>query len=101
MAEVTDIDALSDSQLDVLERQIAAKYLKIVPWGAVVWGFGNCIAFLSLIPLAMADILPLWLGFPLATIGVIACYLPPHEAQHSIIASRGQPLRWLNELLGH
>lgn len=110
MAEVTpsnrlkapsDIESLSDSQLDVLERQIAAKYLKIVPWGAFVWGFGNCILFLSLIPLAIADILPLWLGFPLATVGVIACYLPSHEAQHSIVASRGKPLRWLNELLGH
>lgn len=96
-----DIASLSDAQLDVLERKIAAKYLKIVPWGAVVWGFGNCILFLSLIPLAIAGLLPLWLGFLLATVCVMACYLPSHEAQHSIIAARGEPLRWLNELLGH
>ena len=104
MGEITmpeNLESLSDTQLDVLERKVAAKYLKIVPWGAVVWGFGNCIIFLSLIPLAIAGILPLWLGFPLAIVGVVACYLPSHEAQHSIIASRGKPLRWLNELLGH
>lgn len=33
-----DLDALSDSELDVLERKIANKYMRIVPWGAVVWG---------------------------------------------------------------
>ena len=33
-----DLDALSDSELDVLERKIANKYMRIVPWSAVVWG---------------------------------------------------------------
>ena len=28
-------------------------------------------------------------------------YLPSHEAQHNIIAGKGKPLRWLNELVGH
>jgi len=104
MSEVTipaDIASLSETQLDVLERKIAAKYLQVVPWSAVVWGFANCFAFLSLIPLVLLNVLPLWLGFLLATVGVMACYLPSHEAQHSIIASKGKPLRWLNELLGH
>lgn len=96
-----DLDALSDSQLDVLERQIANKYMRVVPWGAVAWGFGNCIAFFALFPLVLSGVVPLWLGFILATLFVALSYLPSHEAQHNIIAGRGKPLRWLNELLGH
>jgi len=37
----------------------------------------------------------------IATFNVAAEYLPSHEAQHNIIANKGQPLRWLNELVGH
>jgi hypothetical protein len=43
-----DLDALTDEELDILERQIANKYMRIVPWGAVVWGIGNCLVFFSL-----------------------------------------------------
>ena len=30
-----DWDSLSEPELDALERQIASKYMHIVPWGAV------------------------------------------------------------------
>ena len=96
-----DLGAVSDAQLDVLERQIANRYMRVVPWGAVVWGIGNCLAFFALFPLVMLDFIPLWLGFILATLSIAASYLPSHEAQHNIIAGKGKPLRWLNELLGH
>lgn len=106
MAEVisttgVDWDALTDSELDVMERQIAGKYMHIVPWGAVAWGIGNCLAWLALWPLVLMGYIPLWLGFILATLSIALSYLPSHEAQHNIIASQGQPLRWLNELVGH
>ena len=104
MGEVDYIDNwddMTDEQLDVLERKIAGKYLGIIPWGAVAWGLGNCMVFISLFPLVLLDIMPLWLAFPIATLNVILSYLPSHEAQHNIIAGRGKPLRWLNELVGH
>jgi len=96
-----DITTLSDAQIDVIERQIANKYMRIVPWGAVAWGIGNCLVFFSLFPLVMLDLIPLWMAFPIATVSVALSYLPSHEAQHNIIAGRGKPLRWLNELVGH
>ncbi len=96
-----NIDELSAEQLDVLERRIAGAYMQMVPWGAVVWGIGNCLVFISLFPLVLMDILPLWLAFPIATVNIAASYLPSHEAQHNIIAGRGKPLRWLNELVGY
>ena len=96
-----NLNSMSESELDVLERKIAGKYMHKVPWGAVVWGIGNLIAWLALWPLVLMDIIPLWLGFILATLNVSLSYLPSHEAQHNIIAGKGQPLRWLNELVGH
>ncbi len=96
-----NVAALSDAQLDVLERKIAGQYMGIVPWGAVLWGLGNALVFIALFPLVLLEIMPLWLAFPIATLNVMLCYLPSHEAQHNIIAGRGKPMRWLNELVGH
>jgi len=97
----TDWDKLTDDELDVLERKIAAKYLQIIPWGAVAWGLGNCCVWLALWPLVLMDLLSIWIAAPIATLNVMLAYLPSHEAQHSIIASKGHKLRWLNELVGH
>lgn len=97
----TDWDSLSAEQLDAMERKIASKYMHTIPWSAVVWALGNLVVWLSLWPLVLMDIVPLWLAFPIATMNVALAYLPSHEAQHSIIAREGHPLRWLNELVGH
>lgn len=96
-----DIGSLSATDLDVLERKVASKYMHIVPWGAVAWAFANLAVWLALWPLVFMGIMPLWLAFPIATINVALAYLPSHEAQHGIIAREGRPLRWLNELVGH
>lgn len=67
----------------------------------VVWGLGNFVFWLSLWPLTLTGVLPLWAAFALSTLSITLCYLPSHEAQHSIIATEGSRLRWLNELVGH
>ena len=96
-----DWNRLSDSELDALERKIAGQYMHIIPWGVVLWALGNTLIWLSLWPLVLLDIIPLWLAAPIATLNVMLAYLPSHEAQHNIIARQGHPLRWLNELVGH
>lgn len=96
-----DLSPLSDAELRKLELRIARKYSGRVPWIAVVWAFGNMAVWLSLWPLVMFDILPLWAAFPIATVNMAMVYLPTHEAQHDIIARPGTKLRWLNELVGH
>ncbi len=83
------------------EAAIARKYMGRVPWEMVAWGLGNFVLWLSIWPLTLAGILPLWAAFVLSTVSITICYLPSHEAQHSIIATEGSPLRWLNELVGH
>ena len=96
-----DLSQLSDAELRKLELRIARKYSGRVPWIAVVWAFGNMAVWLSLWPLVMFDVLPLWAAFPIATVNIAMVYLPTHEAQHDIIARPGTKLRWLNELVGH
>ncbi len=43
----------------------------------------------------------IYVAFPIACINLTLFYLPSHEAQHSVFALPGKPLRWLNEALGY
>ena len=99
--ESINLDLMTNAELDLLEKKIANKYMNIVPWGAVAWGLGNLTIWLSLWPLVIFGYIPIWLGFLIASFNVTLSYLPSHEAQHNIIAGEGEPLRWLNELVGH
>ena len=96
-----DLSSLSSGELRKLENQIARKHSGMVPWGIVAWAFGNLALWLSLWPLVLTGLMPLWLGFIVATINISLVYLPTHDAQHYIIGKPGSKLHWLNELLGH
>lgn len=96
-----DLSGLSEADLMKLERDVAKEHVGKTPWLSIAWGFSNLAVWLSLWPLVLTGTLPLWLGFVIATLNVALCYLPSHEAQHDIIARPGEPLRWLNQLLGH
>ena len=96
-----EVDPMSEADLLKAEREVAARHMGMVPWGSVFWCFANLACWLALWPLVLLGELPLWLGFIISTANVALCYLPSHEAQHDIIAKPGQPLRWLNELVGH
>jgi beta-carotene hydroxylase len=91
----------SEKAMIAEEAVIARQYMGRVPWEMVVWGLGNLAVWLALWPLTFSGVLPLWTAFGLSTVCIILSYLPSHEAQHSIIAANGKPLRWLNELVGH
>jgi len=96
-----DLSALSNQELMRLERSIAEEFMGGLPWGSIAWAFTNLAVWLSLWPLTLAGMLPLWAAAPIATLNVILAYLPSHEAQHRIIAREGERLFWLNELVGH
>lgn len=83
------------------EMRIARSYMGGVPWIAVIWAFANLAVWLSLWPLVIGGVLPLWIAFPIACVNVALCYLPSHEAQHDIIGRKGTRWRWLNEAVGH
>lgn len=93
--------SMTDRELLREEQAIARQFMGRTPWEIVAWGIGNVLLWLSLWPLVLTGVLPLWAGFIVATICCALAYLPSHEAQHSIIAAEGEKLRWLNELVGH
>tara|TARA_R110000751_G_scaffold95172_4_gene185830 strand:+ start:11401 stop:12270 length:870 start_codon:yes stop_codon:yes gene_type:complete len=93
--------AAFDTDLMRQEREIARRHIGKFPWMSVTWAFVNLAVWLSLWPLVLTGTLSVWIAFPIATLNVMLCYLPSHEAQHDIIARPGDKLRWLNELVGH
>lgn len=94
-------EGLSSRDLARKEKEIAASFIGGVPWIMVVWGLGNFALWVALWPLTIYGVIPLWLGFVIATISASYAYLPSHEAQHSNIAQSGSRLFWLNELVGY
>ncbi|MFN3211478.1 MAG: fatty acid desaturase [Henriciella sp.] len=101
MSSAQDLSQLSEGELLRMERDIAARHIDKFPYLAVIWAFTNFFVWLSLWPLVMFGVIPLWLGFIIATVNIALSYLPSHEAQHDIIAKPGSKLRWLNQLVGH
>ncbi|MCR9194325.1 MAG: fatty acid desaturase [Hyphomonas sp.] len=101
MSPTQDLSKLSDAELMRLEREVAARHLNKFPYFAVFWAFSNLAVWLALWPLVFLGIIPLWLGFIIASMNITLSYLPSHEAQHDIIAKPGTKLRWLNQLVGH
>ncbi len=98
--KATDLSALDNKALMKLEAEIAQRFMGGVPWGSVAWSLTNLAVWLSLWPLTILGIVPIWVAFPIACLNVMLSYLPSHEAQHDIIARPGEPLRWLNQLIG-
>lgn len=97
----TELDDAAIKNLSRQEMTIARKYIGPFPYFMAIWCFTNLTCWLSLWPLVYLDVIPLWLGFIIATLNVTLCYLPSHEAQHSNYAAATKPLRWLNELIGY
>ena len=96
-----DVSGLDDAELTKMEREIARKYMDKLSIPMVVWPILNVGCWLALWPLVLTGIMPLWLGFIIATFNTTLAYLPSHEAQHDIYARPGEKLRWLNEAIGH
>ena len=94
-------DAVSEEFSFEKEKAVAKKYAQRFQWEMILIGIGQACIWLSLWPLVMYGIIPLWLGFILASFCACMAYLPSHEAQHGNY-SRGDPKkRWIDALVGH
>jgi beta-carotene hydroxylase len=85
------------------EREIVARYAAGPDWSRYIYpafALGGFALWVSMFPLAMAGIVPLWLGCLISTVIATGGYVTSHEAMHSNIARKGEKLRWLNELTG-
>jgi beta-carotene hydroxylase len=94
-------DAVSEEFSFEKEKAVAKKYAQRFQWEMILIGIGQAFVWLSLWPLVMFGIIPLWLGFVVACFCACMAYLPSHEAQHGNY-SRGDPKkRWIDTLVGH
>jgi beta-carotene hydroxylase len=87
---------MTSQSLRAREKAIADQFTGGIPWLMVFWGITNTVIWLALWPLVFTGVMPLWLGFIIASINITMSYLPSHDAQHDIIAPKGSKLEWFN-----
>jgi beta-carotene hydroxylase len=84
------------------ERAIGMRYAahNLRMWPYTVVAIACFAAWVSFFPLAIAGVLPLWLGCALSSIFAAGGYVIGHEAMHSNIGQEGTRRRFWNELTG-
>jgi len=85
------------------ERAIAKKYVVIgqtVRWKYVAATLAGFTVWLSLFPLTMLHLVPLWAAFVVSYLIATAGYVTAHEAMHSTIGRKGSRAWFWNELTG-
>ncbi len=75
-------------------------HLVAFAWPTVAFAVVILAAFATVVAVALAGAIPLWLGFLLNAVVAYAAFTPGHEAAHWNIAGRHSRLRWLNEACG-
>jgi beta-carotene hydroxylase len=85
------------------ERAIARKYYELgqtIRWQYVAATLVGFAVWVSLFPLTMLDVVPLWAAFIVSYLIATAGYVTAHEAMHSTIGRRGTKAWFWNELTG-
>jgi beta-carotene hydroxylase len=85
------------------ERAIAKKYYEAgqaIRWKYVAATLIGFAVWVSLFPLTMLDVVPLWAAFVVSYLIATAGYITAHEAMHSTIGRRGTRGWFWNELTG-
>ena len=83
------------------EKEIAKGFSTRFQWEMMAIGLGQALVWLTLWPLVIYEILPLWLGFIIATLCACLAYLPSHESQHGNYSRGKANLRWLDTFIGN
>ena len=83
------------------EKEIARSFSKRFQWEMVLIGLGQATIFLSLWPLVILNIIPLWIAAPISCLCALFAYLPSHEAQHGNYSRGKADKRWIDSLVSH
>jgi beta-carotene hydroxylase len=101
--EFGSADARVRKALLIEESAIAGRFFaraeQMVPYVAIA--LGGCALWLSLFPLTMLGLAPLWACCLASCVIATGGYLITHEAMHDNIAPHGCGREWLNDLVGH
>ncbi|MFC4254954.1 beta-carotene hydroxylase [Altererythrobacter xixiisoli] len=100
LAAPDELDRYVRRDLRKEEMAIARQYQGGRMWPYVVIAWGGFALWLSLFPLTMMGIMPLWIAFVISCVLATGGYVTSHEAMHSNIARPGTRHRWVNEWVG-
>ena len=96
---------MDSSKVDIYsfanEKEIARSFSKRFQWEMVLIGLGQAFVFLSLWPLVILNIIPLWIAAPISCLCALFAYLPSHEAQHGNYSRGKADKRWIDSLVSH
>ena len=96
---------MDSSRVDIYsfanEKEIARSFSKRFQWEMALIGLGQAAVFLSLWPLVILNVIPLWIGAITATFCALFAYLPSHEAQHGNYSRGKANRRWIDSLVSH
>ncbi len=82
------------------ERALARSFMGRIQWEMIVIGIGQSMLWVTTLVLTIAGVVPLWLGFVVATICMSMAYLPSHEGQHGNLSGRQDQWRWIDFVVG-
>ena len=82
------------------EQEIARQFMGGPIWPYALAAWGGFALWVSLFPLTMLDIVPLWLAFIVSCVLATGGYVTSHEAMHSNLGRPGSKTRWINEWVG-
>ena len=66
---------MTSQSLRAREKAIADQFSGGIPWLMVFWGITNTAIWLALWPLVFTGVMPLWLGFIIASINIFGGFL--------------------------
>ena len=82
------------------EREVARRFMGRIQWEAIAIGLGQCLVWFVTWGLVLTGVLPLLVGFVVATICCCLAYLPSHEGQHGNLSGRVKGRTWIDGLVG-
>jgi beta-carotene hydroxylase len=82
------------------EQAIARQFMGGPIWPYALAAWGGFALWVSLFPLTMLGIVPLWLAFIVSCVLATGGYVTSHEAMHSNLGRPGSKTRWINEWVG-
>lgn len=103
LAAGSELDRHVRLDLQRQEREIARKYYaegQKIRWRYVAATIAGFALWVSLFPLAIFDVMPLWAAFIVSYLIATAGYVTAHEAMHSTIGRKGTKGWFWNELTG-
>lgn len=103
LAAGSELDRHVRLDLQRQEREIARKYYaegQKIRWRYVAATIAGFALWVSLFPLAILDVMPLWAAFIVSYLIATAGYVTAHEAMHSTIGRKGTKGWFWNELTG-